>query len=50
MRLARVRRTLRSAPLTVIERVMLILWACVLSSLVWASLLVGLVRSMRVMP
>ncbi|MCA8294787.1 hypothetical protein LGN19_13385 [Burkholderia sp. AU30198] len=50
VRLSRVRRTLRHAPLSLTERVLLILWACMLTSLVWASLLVGLVRAMRIAP
>ncbi|WP_175013249.1 hypothetical protein [Burkholderia lata] len=50
VRLSRVRRTLRHAPLSLTERVLLVLWACVLTSLVWVSLLVGLVRTMRIAP
>jgi hypothetical protein len=41
---------LRSAPLSLTERVLLILWACILTSLIWVSLLVGLVRTIRVTP
>ncbi|WP_277398519.1 hypothetical protein [Burkholderia sp. Ac-20353] len=41
---------MRNAPLTIAERIVLILWACMLTSLVWASMLAGLVRTLRIVP
>jgi hypothetical protein len=43
----RVRKILRGRPLSPTEWVILVAWACVLQALVWAVLLIGVIRTIR---